>query len=349
MYSGVAGLKGHQLKMDVIGNNIANVNTYGFKAGRATFADMFSQTLTYATGPNNAGTLGGMNARQIGLGTLSSTIDNIHSPGAFQTTDRALDTMIIDEGFYTVTDGTNVYYTRAGNLYLDSFGYLIDASGHYVMGKMFLNVEDFPEEGAQAGRLALDDEESRIAWGEGAEAQLSAEPGDPTAFINYLDEQGMREEGEIEGQYIYYPGSPTDEEGNSNFNQGDGGFAGRIVVPTNYRQISIDEAGIIKGLNEDNMAVDIGVVITATFMNPGGLDKVGDNLYQQSLNSGEADLLFPGIGPNGALKVGGLEMSNVDLANEFTSMITTQRGYQSNSRVITVSDTLLEELVNLKR
>ncbi|MDR1669695.1 MAG: flagellar hook-basal body complex protein [Oscillospiraceae bacterium] len=345
MYSGVAGLKGHQLKMDVIGNNIANVNTYGFKAGRATFSDMFSQTLSDATQANGAGTLGGIDPRQVGLGTVNSTIDNIHTAGAFQSTDRTLDTMIVDEGFYTVTNGDDVFYTRAGNLYLDSYGYLITASGEYVMGKMFLSTDDFDDEGPQMGRITLDDDQTRIAWGEGAEAQLSAEPGDPTAFQNYLDDMGIREEGD--NGYIYNPFAPTDEEGVSVFTQGE--MAGRMLVPSSYRQISIDESGILKGLDENGLAVDIGVLVTATFMNPGGLTKVGENMYQQSSNSGGADLLFPGVGPNGSLKIGGLEMSNVDLANEFTSMIVTQRGYQSNSRVITVSDTLLEELINLKR
>ena len=124
---------------------------------------------------------------------------------------------------------------------------------------------------------------------------------------------------------------------------------GRIAIPTHFRNISIDESGIVKGMDEEGRLVNIGVLFTATFQNPGGLTKLGDNLYAESSNSGVPGYLSPGIGPNGGLKPGGLEMSNVDLANEFTSMIVTQRGYQANSRIITVSDTMLEELVNLKR
>ncbi len=329
MYSGVAGLKSHQLKMDVIGNNIANVNTYGFKAGRATFSDMFSQTLSGATQANAAGTLGGVDPRQVGLGTMNSTIDNIHTAGAFQSTDRTLDVTIIDEGFFPVTDGADVYYTRAGNLYIDSFGYLITAGGQYLMGMMLLDSVEPTDDTTVVEQSVLDKldaDSANVIWGSGKEDNTQIADLVEGGLPIYKQEADEIMFGE-ESQY---------------------GF-GRIVVPTYYREISVDEAGVVKGTDEFGNAVEIAVLVTATFMNPGGLTKVGENLYQESSNSGLAAYGLPGVGPNGSLKVGGLEMSNVDLANEFTSMIVTQRGYQSNSRVITVSDTLLEELINLKR
>ena len=326
MYAGVAGLRNHQLKMDVLSNNISNVNTYGYKAARSTFSDMFSQRLTESSAANAAGTLGGINARQVGLGSIPSTIDNIHTAGAFQSTDRTLDLVIVDEGFFTVTDGEDTYYTRAGNLYIDSFGYLITAGGQYVMGMMLLDElpSDFMEEDV-VGKI---EEDGKITWGEGKE--------DNNQLSDLIGDDG-------EGLPLYLTAESKEEL------IGEGGLFGRIVIPTVYRQISIDEAGVIKAIDEEGNAVLVGVIITSTFQNPGGLMKVGDNLYRESANSGTPALSVPGVGPSGQLKAGGLEMSNVDLAQEFTTMIVTQRGYQANSRVITVSDTLLEELINLKR
>lgn len=325
MYAGVSGLRNHQLKMDVLSNNISNVNTYGYKTSRTSFTDMFSQSLTDATAANAAGTIGGINAKQVGLGSLSSAVDVVHSAGSFQSTDRALDLTIIDEGFFTVTDGVDTFYTRAGNLYIDSYGYLVTAGGQYVLGMMLISDGDLPENMEESVISKITEDEG-IIWGNGKEEN--------TQITDLVGDGG-------EGLPIYVEGEDGVATRNETF--------GRIVIPTVYRQISIDESGVIKAIDEFGNAVDVGVVITSTFMNPGGLTKVGDNLYRESANSGVPAISLPGVGPSGSLKAGGLEMSNVDLAQEFTTMIVTQRGYQANSRVITVSDTLLEELINLKR
>jgi flagellar hook protein FlgE len=327
MLAGVSGLRNHQLRMDVISNNIANVNTSGFKAARSSFAEMFSQNLTAASSANAAGTLGGINPKQVGLGAVSSSIDVIHTAGAFQGTDRALDLAIIDEGFFVVKNADDFYYTRAGNLYLDSFGYLVDAGGRYLMGLMLVDDEAYGnEELMEAGVVEKIAEDERIIWDQRDTFLeiVNADSDDPPVPV-----YGNRDDGDWM---------------DSNME-----LFGRIVIPTYYRNISIDESGVVKGMDEEGILVEIAVLSTATFQNPGGLTKLGDNLYAESSNSGVPGYLFPGIGPNGGLKPGGLEMSNVDLANEFTSMIVTQRGYQANSRIITVSDTMLEELVNLKR
>jgi flagellar hook protein FlgE len=331
MYAGVTGLRNHQLKMDVLSNNISNVNTYGYKTARATFSDMFSQNLSSATAANAAGTLGGINARQVGLGSMSSTIDVVHSVGAFQGTDRTLDLMIMDEGFFTVSDGADLYYTRAGNLYLDSFGYLVVAGGQYIQGIMLIDAEPFANEDLMEASVI-----ERI----GGDEDIKWEQMDT------YDEMMETYRTESTGLPIYGARDPESGEYLDSFIPDS---VGRIVIPTYYRQISIDESGVVKGLNEQGEAVEIAVLMTATFMNTGGLEKLGDNLYRESSNSGTPGYSFPGVGPSGSLKAGGLEMSNVDLAAEFTTMIVTQRGYQANSRIITVSDTLLEELINLKR
>ncbi len=279
MFSAISGLKNHQLKMDVIGNNIANVNTYGFKASRVTFKDAFYQTLSPATG-NSVGT-GGMNPSQVGLGMSVQSIDTIVEPGGIARTDRPLDFTIEGEGYFVVRkcdengDATGpVYYTRAGNFYLDDQGYLVNADGYYVMG---------------SANSTPDIEET-----------------------------------------------PTDLE--------------RIQIDyDSYTTVKFDKNGMVAGIDVDGNRVTIGQMAVATCVNPSGLNKEGNNLYTESNNSGPMRSAAPGELGTGTLAPGGLEMSKVDLSQEFTDMIITQRGFQANSRVITVSDTMLEELVNLKR
>ncbi|KRG09750.1 hypothetical protein ACA29_21495 [Lederbergia galactosidilytica] len=140
MYSGISGMKNFQTKLDVIGNNIANVNTYGFKKGRVTFKDMVSQTVSGASGP--AQDKGGINPVQVGLGSQLAAIDTIDTQGSMQSTGRVLDLGIQGDGYFVVAEGTpagdtffptSTYYTRAGNLYLNTDGYLVTGAGHYVM------------------------------------------------------------------------------------------------------------------------------------------------------------------------------------------------------------------------
>ena len=325
MFAGVSGLRNHQVKMDVLANNISNVNTYGFKAGRTSFSEMYNQTMAAASAPSPSGTLGGVNPRQIGLGVQTAALDVLHTQGATQTTDRALDMVINGEGFFAVKQGEDTFYTRAGNLYMDPFGYLTNADGLYVQGIMLLSDGDLPENMEEATLERLTSDEA-IIWGEGKDddgAQLEELMGEDTAFP-------MRG-GSIEAM----------EEIS--------GVIGRIVIPTSYKNISIDKNGLIKAMDEFGNLVNVGIIMTTTFINPPGLDRVSANLYRESANSGVPSFCIPGLDTNGTLTAGALEMSNVDLSKEFTDMIITQRGFQANSRTITVSDTLLEELVNLKR
>ena len=136
MYSGVAGLKVHQTKMDVIGNNIANVNTIGFKSQKVSFSDLFYQTSQIASGPNEEGTKGGSNARQVGLGTTVAQIStNITDPGGTQSTGNALDVMINGSSFFIIQgDDGGEYYSKAGNFTTDGSGNLVTGGGNYVMG-----------------------------------------------------------------------------------------------------------------------------------------------------------------------------------------------------------------------
>ena len=261
MYSGVSGLKNHQLKMDVIANNIANVNTAGYKASRVSFQEVYSQTLKGATEavPNARG---GTNPQQVGLGVSTASIDVIHTGTGVLRTDILTDLAIQGDGFFAVTDGVDTYYTRAGNFTIDANGDLVNPAGFKL-----LNTE------------------------------------------------------------------------------------GDVINLAGFYNKNIDREGAFTGILEDsNDITDIGTIGLARFSNPAGLLKTGENLYQDSLNAGMlTGYYYGGEDGAGVIYSGGLEMSNVDLANEFTEMITTQRGFQANSRVITTSDELLQELVNLKR
>ncbi|MDN4607458.1 flagellar basal body rod protein FlgG [Sporosarcina highlanderae] len=259
MYSGISGLRNFQAKLDVIGNNIANVNTYGFKKGRVIFKDLMSQTVAGAAAGNE--NRGGVNPKQVGLGSQIAAIDTIHSNGSTQFTGNTLDLAISGDGFFKVgnVDGTNVFYTRAGNFYLDEVGNLVDGEGRYL----------------------------------------------------------------LDGEAI-------------------------ITIPLDSSSMSIAEDGTVSYV-QDGEPFTAGQIQIAKFSNPGGLEKVGSNLYQETGNSGEPSEGAPLEEGRGKIASGFLEMSNVDLSEEFTEMIVAQRGFQANTRIITTSDEILQELVNLKR
>ncbi len=266
LYSGVSGLKNHQIRMDVIGNNISNVNTSGFKSSRVIFSDIYSQTLR----PASAGTAttGGTNPVQVGLGVTIAAIDVMHTRTGAQYTGAPLDVSIEGDGFFVVNDGYNNFFTRTGSFKTDDNNFLVTPSGMRVQS-------------------------------------LATPPATGTADVQ---------------------------------------------IPAGYFDVSIDKTGAIVGIDSaTNTKQTIGHICLATFNNQNALEKVGESLYRESANSGTPNYENPGTAGSAYLNPGALEMSNVDLAQEFTDMIITQRGFQANSRIITTSDQLLEELVNLKR
>jgi flagellar hook protein FlgE len=275
LYSGVSGLKNHQYRMDIIGNNIANVNTVAFKSSRVVFEDIYSQTLQPASAPTT--TTGGSNAQQVGLGVGMSAVDMLFTRTGSSYTGNALDVSIEGDGFFAVRDSTSTteegsLFTRAGNLKRDNNGNLVTSDGDFVM-----------------------------CW---RDTDNDATTPDVQAILN---------------------------------------------IPDTYTDVSIDKNGVISGVDENDTKQTIGTLVLATFSNQQGLEKIGGSLYQRTANSGDPTYVVPGESGAATINPGALEMSNVDLAQEFTDMIITQRGFQANSRIITTSDQLLEELVNLKR
>lgn len=299
LFSAVSGLKSNQTAMDIIGNNIANVNTIGYKTNRTVFQDIFSQTISSATAPTTD--TGGRNPKQVGLGTTISTIGTNMTEGSTQSTSNPLDFAISGEGFFVVDSGSGSYvYTRNGALQLDSDGYLVTANGDYVMA------------------ITQDADSNGVPDIDNADPVVDAATGAP--LFNKVQLLGD-----------IYDTSTTPP-----------------TLVDNYSDYAVDANGVITAINNAGAKVTIGRVVLATFNNTSGLEKVGSSYYTESANSGKAGYNFVG-NKCGTLDGGSLEMSNVDLSTELTNMIITQRGFQANSRVITTTDSMLEELINLKR
>jgi flagellar hook protein FlgE len=325
MYSGVSGLKNFQTKLDVIGNNISNVNTYGFKKERTVFKDLISQTQSGASSPT--ATRGGVNAIQVGLGSQLAAIDTVHNGGSLQTTGRTLDLAISGDGFFMVGDTaldapidqadlednaanalvdtplTNINYTRAGNFYMDRNGFLVNGDGKYVVG--------YPN------------------------PNLYGEVDEDATSMSDTDKGDL----DVGTDNLYVDGAISE----------DAGTVAPIKIPTNAQSMSISQDGSVYYVDVNGKLQFAGQLLMAKFPNPSGLEKSGSNYFQVTANSGNPLVQVGTQAGIGTVQSGFLEMSNVDLSEEFTEMIIAQRGFQANSRIITTSDEILQELVNLKR
>ena len=487
LYSAVSGLKTHQTKMDVIGNNIANVNTEAFKASSVRFSEIMYQTTSSASSGNGAAGTGGKNAKQIGLGvTTGSTTVSITSSGSAETTGNPFDLKLTDKNstnFFVVSDGTSTFFTRAGDFYVDGNGYLcmsstgytlqgwqVDANGNVIVDSVSPLQVMSPQNQTSAP------ESTTLAYVSGIIDKNDTNANDNavgrTITLGLFDDLGYKYTAKFnitknaaDGEYtvkltdILSSGTSTtaksifelDADGNfvttdANGNTGDVVYNGKAyklddlfnaatlkfdetdgtfnyirnantaaadaatnkevtlnlgllrtedtvnaaapesnfsnitmnwssarnynnsgtstIAATNgniqglgtgkalgaLTGISINGDGTIYGSYDNGNTVCLGQIAVAQFANASGLEKVGENCYRTTLNSGEFDGIGVEISADGSSMTSGeLEMSNVDLSTEFTQMIITQRGFQANSRIITTSDTLLEELVNLKR
>ncbi len=466
LYAGVSGLKNHQTRMDVIGNNIANVNTIGFKKSRAVFKDALYQSIRGASLPT--GGRGGTNPMSIGLGMTLGSIDQIHTPAPASLTDKNTDMAVDGNGYFVLADGGNIFYSRSGNFDFDTWGNLVAANGYRVQGWMAdergvidtlqpargIDISAYKTVAPQATTSMLF--AGNLDSGLGVPQVPGANPGDPYENIDpkewatptsetsvitsktvydslgneiiiyfrffkhevtdddppvtnwacdiSLDSEFKRDllEGDIKFK-------PCDVSGGENPSYGDNGkydiirayniqfnTLGAIEDPTKAQikleldrssygaetvELDIDFSsltqfntestawveeqdgyamgnlisynvgidGTIQGVYDNGTIMTLARVALANFQNPSGLVQTGSNLFQESSNSGAAFIGGPGSEGMGSIIPSSLEMSNVDLSEEFTDMIVTQRGFQANSRVISASDEMLQELVNLKR
>lgn len=455
MFSGVSGLKVHQTKMDVIGNNISNVNTVGYKATTMHFQDSFSQVMRSAGSPQ--GGLGGTNPQQIGLGANIAGMDVDHSKGSTQRTDRPLDLMIDGNGYFVVTNDPtyeNRFFTRAGNFTTDTNGFIVTSNGYKVLGVDMqpLRVDKSKTKPATtttridvSGNVNLKDDidpATNIAYTSSVDVfdtlgnnhTLTINFGQKLEYNMGPGEKGFLRNINILNKNIENTGNPGQigHPGLANLVTGDvndkaiyakfdekGSFLGlvtgkamtidtakhvvtkadpiatqklKMVVPgaedvdivlfdtttdpsvnafrglTQYpkegnvrsknmdgntsglmESFNVSASGEILGIFTNGERQVLGQLALADFDNNVGLQKAGSNLFISSTNSGAPKYGRPGTSSLGSIAPGALEMSNVDLSNQFTDLITTQRGFQSNSRIITASDEMLQELVNLKR
>ena len=462
LFSGVSGLQNHQTRMDVIGNNISNINTTGFKRGRVGFQDILYQQLQGAARPTED--LGGVNPKEVGLGMSIASIDTLHVQGSLQTTGVQTDLAIVGNGFFILDDTGKQLFTRAGAFSVDSDGIMVNpANGMKVQGWMAREVEGYtvldvsrpveqieiPVGGKDPARATtlvnfacnLDkripelpenptgDQVLRSTWSTTIDvydsfgdkhvlqveftrvpgtanswnADVNVDPqnevqtnatigfgeeppaaGGPTTFIVNFSNNGTllsAEDGagnvsgaggQVQMNVAYDVQTATPNEDGTPVRQEFvlnlgtvGGFTNSL---TQYAESSsskaveqdgrtmgyldnftIDSSGIITGIFSNGSTRTLAQVAIATFTNQGGLEKAGDNTFRVSNNSGLANIGPSGIAGKGKIIAGTLEMSNVDMAEQFVDMIVTQRGFQANSRTIQTADQLLQELLTLKR
>ncbi|WP_343390938.1 flagellar hook protein FlgE [Candidatus Amarobacter glycogenicus] len=436
LFSAISGMKNHMSYMDVVGNNIANVNTIAYKSSRATFQDILGQTVRGASTPQ-AGR-GGTNPAQIGLGMQLGGIDNIMTQGSLQSTGKLTDFAVQGDGFFVVSDGTRNFYTRDGAFDIDVEGTLVNpVTGLTVMGWVAdatgaVDTESplqalqipfgtrisaqatqdltlpAPKAGmVMAGNLdagtptvAPDNEITTTVtaydslgnaktirviftktatntWDVTAMHDIPDVPGPDATPGNAFDDAvtiangtlsflptGTLDTGIANNGMVSFTipaaalGTGADPlaftldlttfsqyagASQSNLQSQTGSAAGALV------SFAVGSTGEVTGIYSNGANRIIGQLALASFTNPGGLQRQGQNLWAPSSNSGEAIVGLPNTNGRGSVSTGTLESSNVDLAQQFTNVILAQRGFQSSSRVITAGDQMLQDLVNIIR
>ncbi|MEW5978224.1 MAG: flagellar hook protein FlgE [Acidobacteriota bacterium] len=423
MNSALSGLNAASLQLSIIGNNLANVNTTGFKSSTASFQDLLSQTLS--------GGSESVNPVQVGLGAVGAASSQNFTQGSLQTTGVASHVAIQGEGFFVVKDETGVKYTRAGEFTVDAKGNLVTPDGAFVQG--YVTKDPVTNQIVPSGALGninlppgtlfppVESTSLRFILNLNVDDPIPVSGPSFSSAIRIFDSLGSAHNLTIEftktgaGTYdyeVFLPaqdvgGLPTDppvsvQTGSLTFDtvtgaltDADGGTTdvnidlsgqtftngatGAVVswdlfddsgngYITNYSSPSatssssqngfsagslvsfnIGPDGTLSGTLSNGQTVQLARVALATFNNPGGLIKVGNNKFTASVSSGEPSLGVPSEGGRGSTTGGTLELSNVDISTEFIKMIVAQRGYQANSRMISATDQVLQESINLVR
>jgi flagellar hook protein FlgE len=433
LFAGVSGLQNHQTEMDVIGNNIANVDTVAFKSSSVEFKEGFAQLLQGASRP--PGNQGGINPIQVGLGMQIGAIDTNMTQGNLQSTGVNTDVAINGSSFFVARQGNQSFYSRSGNFQIDAQGNLVEPdNGFIVQGKMATNgvfsdaVTDIQLPFGQKAaanptttmQLAGNLDGSQPVFdttdpaggtlGDGFNADTMANPANANSFtattITAYDSIGTKYDVKVDlyksaantwswqvdptsltaagvdptsitgsGTLTFNPDGSLASTGTQTISFDSPGantvsiamdpgsgvngitqYAGTTTAVLQNQNgysagtlenFSIDNNGVITGAFTNGVNVALAQIALADFNNPAGLLRVGDNMYQQSGNSGGAVVGFAGAGSQSTLTSGALEMSNVDLATEFTNMIVAERGYQANAKTITTSDQMLQSLISM--
>jgi flagellar hook protein FlgE len=406
MFSSISSIKAHQVRMGVVGNNIANVNTTAFKAGRVTFQEMMAQTLRGAGRPTEGG-IGGTNPMQVGLGTQVSSIDTLLEQGVLQSTNRVLDLAIQGNGFFVVSDGRRIAFTRDGSFDIDANGSLVHkGTGQRVVGWMpdaSGNIDTTRPPSASSGiavpigRTVAGRATSEVLF----RGNLALDGRSWTTSVLVYDALGAAHELRLQFSRpnnnspwtVSYsvPDANTVQPGSSSigFDNNGGIQSGtsptiRIIglisgapdmtvqldfsrltqlatsstveplsqngyPPGTLEQLTVSGDGTINGVFSNGLNLPVARLAMAVFNNPGGLERTGNNLFRESINSGIANIGTAQTGGRGSISSGYLEMSNADIGNEFTNLIVTQRGFQANTRIVSTVDEMLQDVLQMKR
>ncbi|MFL6101571.1 MAG: flagellar hook protein FlgE [Actinomycetales bacterium] len=390
LFSSISGMRANQTMMDVVGNNIANVNTIGYKSSSAIFEDTLSQMLQGASAPQSR--IGGSNPAQVGLGVRLAGITTSFTQGAAETTGRSTDLMLQGDGFFIVDKGSGDAYTRNGSFGFDAAGNLVNVDGGLIQGWTALNgnvdtkgplsritlplgTTVPPVQTANASFVGNLPSDSAVGSVRTAKLDVYDDQGnarslaatytkvDATHWAVSLDD-GVN--APVTGT-LDFTGTPTGTQPAA-LTLNYGGVAVNLGNVTGYatmdtiaadtqdgqaagtlQAFAIGRDGSLSGVFSNGVKEVLAQIAVATFNNPTGLTKDGDSTYGATINSGLAQVGTAGSGSRGVISAGVLEMSNVDLAQEFSNLIIAQRGFQANSRVITASDEILQDLVNIKR
>ncbi|MDI7248270.1 MAG: flagellar hook protein FlgE [Bacillota bacterium] len=454
MFAGVSGSRAHQVWMDVIGDNIANINTPGYKAGRVTFHELLVQTIRGGGAPVKGGR-GGINPMQVGLGTSLRSIDTWHTQGNIQVTEVPSDLAIDGIGFFVLSDGLKTYFSRDGSFQIGADGVLVSpATGYRVQGKpvdpatgdidstqppadIKILIGQVMEAAATRNAILRGNLDSQAdpydpVTGTGGKFSgllqvydslgllhklpitfekldpntdpATGLPGDPNNSADDIGERAWKwevtdplasptqnpvgegyliftENGKFDpaatgaacaaynaahpgAEYDYPPKFdivPTDGSAQQSVNldlESLTQYAEPSSVSMSFQDgfpagtletFAVDADGVITGIYSNGQYRTLAQVVLANFSNPGGLLRMGGGFYQVSPNSGAPIIGEPMKDGKGKIIGGAIEMSNVDLAKQFTDMIISQRGFQANSRVITTADEMLQDLLSLKR
>jgi flagellar hook protein FlgE len=429
IWASVSGLDHHQTWMDVLGNNIANVNTAGYKDSRFEFEDVLSQSIRGAT-PATPGGTGGTNPEQVGLGTTNGSVNTIVTQGSLQPTNVPTDIAITGNGYFILSDGNNQHFSRDSVFQVDGVGNLVNAAtGLHLQGVLsdqtgalqfqnglrnltipqtvnaanattgfdvFGNLDSRATAAVQQQITVFDSlgQQHTIVFtftpngpGSGNWNVTASSPdlnGNPTLTPTAGATLTFNSNGQLTGGSAItintggnawlIPGTTTTSNAgtgqniNLNLNDAAVGALTSFAAPTAtssqgsplgttipgnsagfFKSFTVGQDGIIRGTYSNGTTKVLGQIELATFTNPSGLTRIGQNDWDVSSNSGQANIANPGSGASGNTVQGNIETSNVDLANELAQVILAQRGFQANSRLVTTSDEMLQDVVAMKR
>ncbi|MDQ7007286.1 MAG: flagellar hook protein FlgE [Acidobacteriota bacterium] len=433
-YTGLSGLRAHSAAINVIGNNLANVNTVGYKSGRASFADYFNVSSARLGGNGST--------NQVGLGVGMIGVQQLFNQGALQPTEVETDLALQGNGFFYLKtpDGMSTF-SRAGNFSFNANGDLVDPNGNRVQGYIEkdsqgriiptgaigdinipvgmtappavtsyfeprfnlnseaqvddpntavdesepfqfsvgtsvydsrgvehnLTIQFVPQDSDGDGRLDQWSWEARVPR---EDLDITINPGDPDYYV--VDSGTMTFDGD--GKMVTPAGNISlsipawasgasaqtvewrlyDSQGSALAHSYAENSAVESIAQDGYglgrlHSLSIGPDGLVSGVFTNGQTLELAQIAIASFNNPDGLFRRGDNTYLTSVGSGQPAIGTAQTGGRGAVVARALELSNVDITEQFTSLIVAERGYQSNSRVITTADEILQETLSIKR